>query len=355
MYYKISDTRLKGFADQARRLAEITGELTPEQIEDTLSGIEAGLTEEEAEAMVNEAIGKLKLQSKTVTPTDAEQTITADEGYFGLASVIVEELPNAEETNFGGDEVNAKYIINGETLTGIADQVQRICNLEENMTPEQMETNLLNVTVGAELPKAEEGAFGSAGGGEYGITALGSESQSTNSSTRTLGWKFTATEAFSIIGFRQKHSNENYKRMKLWDSAGNLVASITTWDSTTEWKSYYLDTPVNVAIGETYTVSVCTLYWTYAATSGTTFNDKLTDIQYVSAANDVYPTERAYSVFNIDIIIAPVQAELPDSYEIQHSTMDDIAEEVQRITGATNKLSTEQIITALQGIAAQTT
>lgn len=42
VYYKISGERLKGFADQARRLGEVTGELTPEQIEDTLRGVEAG-------------------------------------------------------------------------------------------------------------------------------------------------------------------------------------------------------------------------------------------------------------------------------------------------------------------------
>jgi hypothetical protein len=64
--------------------------LTLVQMATEIEGIETGLTEEEAQAMVEAAIANLKLQSKTVTPTDADQTITADEGYFGLASVIVE-------------------------------------------------------------------------------------------------------------------------------------------------------------------------------------------------------------------------------------------------------------------------
>ena len=57
--YKISGERLKGFADQARRLGNVTGKLTPEQIEDTLSGVTTGgggLTEEEAQAMVDDAL-----------------------------------------------------------------------------------------------------------------------------------------------------------------------------------------------------------------------------------------------------------------------------------------------------------
>ena len=54
------------------------------------------------EQMVTE-IEDIELQSKTVTPTDAEQTITADDGYFGLASVIVEAAEG------GGSNLMAGY------------------------------------------------------------------------------------------------------------------------------------------------------------------------------------------------------------------------------------------------------
>ena len=85
----------------------------PDGFVSAVYGIEAGggITEEEAEAMVNEAIGKLKLQSKTVTPTDAEQTITADEGYFGLASVIVEAAEG------GGIPENARLYYVGNAVS----------------------------------------------------------------------------------------------------------------------------------------------------------------------------------------------------------------------------------------------
>lgn len=41
-YYKISGERLTAIADQARRLGKVTGELTPAQIEEALSGVELG-------------------------------------------------------------------------------------------------------------------------------------------------------------------------------------------------------------------------------------------------------------------------------------------------------------------------
>lgn len=40
--YRISGERLKGIADQARRLGNMSGELTPAQIENTLKGVTTG-------------------------------------------------------------------------------------------------------------------------------------------------------------------------------------------------------------------------------------------------------------------------------------------------------------------------
>ena len=62
------------------------------------------------EQMASE-IEDIKLQSNTVTPTDAEQTITADEGYFGLASVVVEAAEG------GGIPENARLYYVGNAIS----------------------------------------------------------------------------------------------------------------------------------------------------------------------------------------------------------------------------------------------
>lgn len=80
----------------------------------TVEGVEiggGGLTEEEAQAMVDAALASLQLQTKTVTPTEEQQTITADEGYFGLASVVV------EAAEAGGIPENARLYYVGNAIS----------------------------------------------------------------------------------------------------------------------------------------------------------------------------------------------------------------------------------------------
>lgn len=243
------------------------------------------------------------------------------------------------------------YSVYGSSLTAIADQVRRINKTEDPMTLDQMATNLLNVTPLGEYPKAEESAFGVAGDIENGITSYGTGGNISIATLKSYGWKFTAAEAFSIIGFRQKHSNNYEKRMTIWDSSGTAVADIVTSDNAAEWISYYFDNPINVAIGESYTVSVYTKAPYYLAQGECTFNGKLLSIETYMSTGYMKPVGNCGAfIYNIDIIIAPVSAELPNDYQITRNTMDDIAEEVQRITGATDKMTTAQIITALQNL-----
>lgn len=61
----------------------------------------------EADILVTDVTGEITLQDKTVTPTQATQTVTADTGYTGLGTVTVNPIPQ----NYG------LITYNGSTIT----------------------------------------------------------------------------------------------------------------------------------------------------------------------------------------------------------------------------------------------
>lgn len=68
--------------------------------------------------------GELSLQSKSVTPTEAEQSVTSDPSYFGLSSVAVKAIPNTyvkpTVTNAGGELTAGSTIAAGTYFSGEA-------------------------------------------------------------------------------------------------------------------------------------------------------------------------------------------------------------------------------------------
>lgn len=69
--------------------------------------------------------GNYNLQSKTITPTKKQQTVTPDAGYFGLSDVIVQMIPDnyqdvSSVTAAAGDVLTGKIIVTatGEVIAG---------------------------------------------------------------------------------------------------------------------------------------------------------------------------------------------------------------------------------------------
>lgn len=70
------------------------------------SGVVKAMTDTEGETE------KYKTQSKTVTPTKKQQSVTPDVGYYALSSVTVGAIPNAYQ------DVSSVNAVAGEVLTG---------------------------------------------------------------------------------------------------------------------------------------------------------------------------------------------------------------------------------------------
>ena len=249
-------------------------------------------------------------------------------------------------------------------ITPLFDQIRRITETEDAMTFERATESLLNVTPGAELPDAESGTFGNdAASSQLGFSI--NEGRSVD--VKNLGYSkyvaatYKANEALSIMGVRVFLAYfRDYRSIYLWNASGELIGQI---DGITVQKNSYTDVyfsnPVNISIGEEFTFSLTNeTYSTRISKSYISMNSKITFVQSnVDSSNPPTggtDTSYLYGVF-CPIIGTINTVELPDSYEIQRTTMDDIAEEVQRITGTESKMTTAQIVTALQGIATPTT
>lgn len=211
---------------------------------------------------------------------------------------------------------------------------------------------------GGNIPSAEAATFG-ADSEELGIEEY--TFYSTGNALKTCGWQFSANEPFTVLGLRFYEGSFSDKphTLKLWNTNGEVVKEVTeVVASVDNWSDVvYFDEPVSVATGDTYVVSMyCAqsgISNAYAKTSTVTFNSKVTHNKSLRGGGNSFPTEDLTYVPLVDIVIG--SANLPDFYKVERFTMDDIASEVQRITGTTTKVTPEQIITALEGVTAQTT
>ena len=247
-----------------------------------------------------------------------------------------------------------------DKLSAIGDAIRTKTGKSDSLTLEQMATEIDGIEITEELPKAEEAIFGKEDDAdiETGIVTLGTINFESLTRTFYPFNKYTAREPLSIIGLRiYVIQNPASRTLSLWNANGERVRKTEQiTPSVNTWTNAYFDEPVNIAMGESFAISASGAYYpTSSDASNTTINAKVSFDGSSEYDYDSFPsTFRQYKYWGIvDFLIGPARAELPDDYQITRTTMDDIAEEVQRITGETGKLSTAQIQDGLESVILQ--
>lgn len=253
------------------------------------------------------------------------------------------------------------YRIPGEKLTAFGDETRRLAAVEGGLTYDQMLELLGGLESANTLTAAENSVFGNVEAAyEYGILDWGTNSVLSGSYYWQTANFFTANENMTVYGMRVAHGltwdADILAPAALWDIDGNLLASCFMSQKESYVEALF-DSPVNLIAGNSYVMSIssyCPRYIKY----GWVTNPKITIIGTYSEPMSTpigwdapcFPPNMSGSTapYPVDILIGESATPRPSVYTVQLETMDDIADEVIRITGASTVQTPAQIILALQ-------
>lgn len=251
---------------------------------------------------------------------------------------------------------SGRYSIAEAILDAVARQIMRLTDSTEKVKPEEFEAKLESVCKGGELPSAEDAYFGMRDTGlqesitDYGVPYNGSG---------TTGCQFTPLKDFVVFGVKVLAKSTVYpNKIRLFDvETQEELLSLDAVGS--EWVEIILNEQINLYAGKTYAISVYNGYGCYFSPSETSFNPNIKYVggYYNSDEVATCPTNNSEKRICAAIVtLAPKPEEnIIYEYKIQTTTLNDIADEVIRITGRSDSMSPASILSALQGIETVTT
>lgn len=117
-----------------------------------------------------------------------------------------------------------------------------------------------------------------------------------------LGYKFTAKASGQITALAARVHDTNSSTIRLYDSAGTVLASATVTGVVDTWVSASI-TPVSVTAGSWYVVAVRTSNFTYSANSlpVSTNNIIINEGRYLAAVDTIPTTAATANIYGADI------------------------------------------------------